>query len=203
MTPTILQIASQHCKEHDQHYDADHTLDHIYETNLTSQKKTKRHHGRKLVQENPKENGLRGKMMKIRQETISTPWGINELHQCDKTDACPLMLFGGGVDIDTGGDDESVENHDPRHPRHPRHINSDHLQDDLDAMKWKLMIPERSASIRQSMDFLSDLIQDGSTRVWVISEYHIAKKKKSKKMKYWFIQLGSSSFGPGAFPSWP
>jgi hypothetical protein len=33
-----------------------------------------------------------------------------------------------------------------------------------------------------------ELIQDWQTRVWVISEYGIAKKKNNI-MKYWFIQL--------------
>ncbi|CAO3600985.1 unnamed protein product [Absidia cylindrospora] len=183
------------CKEHDQHYDADHTLDHIYETNLTSQKKTKQHHGRKLYKKILNKMGY-GDDDDERRSHLDA-MGVNELHKCDKVDACPLMLFGGGETDTCGGRGESDEKYDHHYQRHRKR---NHLQDDMDTMKWKRMIPERSASIRQSMDFLSDLIQDWSTRVWVISEYHIAKRKKSKKMKYWFIQLGSSSFGPGSFP---
>ncbi|ORY97070.1 hypothetical protein BCR42DRAFT_457590 [Absidia repens] len=52
---------------------------------------------------------------------------------------------------------------------------------------WKDMISKRSDSIRQSMEFLADLIMDWSTRVWVISEFSIARKKNN--LKYWFLQL--------------
>jgi hypothetical protein len=38
------------------------------------------------------------------------------------------------------------------------------------------------------VDFMADLIKDWSSRVWVISEYNIAKRKNN--MKYWFTQLG-------------
>ncbi|ORZ07411.1 hypothetical protein BCR42DRAFT_442739 [Absidia repens] len=55
------------------------------------------------------------------------------------------------------------------------------------AMVWKEMMSERSNSIRQSMEYLADLIKDWSTRVWVISEFSIARKKKN--LKFWFIQL--------------
>ncbi|ORZ06500.1 hypothetical protein BCR42DRAFT_427228 [Absidia repens] len=54
--------------------------------------------------------------------------------------------------------------------------------------KWKQRIQERSTDIQKSVQFLADLIVDWSSRVWVISEYNIAKKKE-KKLKYWFIQL--------------
>ncbi|CAO3601420.1 unnamed protein product [Absidia cylindrospora] len=53
--------------------------------------------------------------------------------------------------------------------------------------EWEQRIIERSIAIRQSMDFLADLIKDWSSRVWVISEYNIAKKKNN--LKYWFVQL--------------
>ncbi|ORY98312.1 hypothetical protein BCR42DRAFT_430396, partial [Absidia repens] len=38
------------------------------------------------------------------------------------------------------------------------------------------------------MEFLMGLIKDWSTRVWVISEFNIAKKKNN--LKYWFTQVG-------------
>ncbi|CAO3601029.1 unnamed protein product [Absidia cylindrospora] len=56
----------------------------------------------------------------------------------------------------------------------------------------KTMIVERSNIIQTSMNFLSDLVRDWSSRVWVISECHIAKHTKHK-LKYWFIQLSSTS----------
>ncbi|ORZ06188.1 hypothetical protein BCR42DRAFT_427306 [Absidia repens] len=52
---------------------------------------------------------------------------------------------------------------------------------------WKQTILERSQAIRKSMTFLQSLIVDWSSRVWVISEYSIAKKNNN--LKYWFIQL--------------
>ncbi|CAO3601393.1 unnamed protein product [Absidia cylindrospora] len=52
---------------------------------------------------------------------------------------------------------------------------------------WKELISERSNAIRQSMEYLTDLIKDWSTRVWVISEFSIARKKNN--LKFWFIQL--------------
>ncbi|CAO3593795.1 unnamed protein product [Absidia cylindrospora] len=57
--------------------------------------------------------------------------------------------------------------------------------------QWKQDILERNISIRQSMHFLQDLIVDWSSRVWVISEYNIAKKKNN--LRYWFIQLQDPS----------
>ncbi|ORZ07377.1 hypothetical protein BCR42DRAFT_426139 [Absidia repens] len=39
------------------------------------------------------------------------------------------------------------------------------------------------------MKFLNDLFVDWSSRVWVISEYHIAKKKNN--LKYWFIGIAT------------
>ncbi|CAO3593677.1 unnamed protein product [Absidia cylindrospora] len=55
--------------------------------------------------------------------------------------------------------------------------------------QWKQEIIRRSNVIRQSMEFLQSLIVDWSSRVWVISEYNIAKKKNN--LKYWFIQVSS------------
>ncbi|CAO3601311.1 unnamed protein product [Absidia cylindrospora] len=59
-------------------------------------------------------------------------------------------------------------------------------------MMWTHALIERGNDIRQAMQFLEDLIKDWSTRVWVISEYHIAKEKNN--LKYWFIQLYGPSF---------
>ncbi|CAO3601314.1 unnamed protein product [Absidia cylindrospora] len=50
---------------------------------------------------------------------------------------------------------------------------------------WTHELMKRGNVIRQAMRLLEDLIVDWSTRVWVISEYHIAKKKNN--LKYWFI----------------
>ncbi|ORZ07329.1 hypothetical protein BCR42DRAFT_426070 [Absidia repens] len=47
------------------------------------------------------------------------------------------------------------------------------------------------------MEFLCDLIKDWSTRVWVISEYHIAKTKNN--LKYWFIALSSDELWRSSF----
>ncbi|CAO3599009.1 unnamed protein product [Absidia cylindrospora] len=55
--------------------------------------------------------------------------------------------------------------------------------------RWIHHIVRRNKAIRQTMQFLSDLIKDWASRVWVISEYHIAKKKNN--LKYWFLQLRS------------
>ncbi|ORZ07349.1 hypothetical protein BCR42DRAFT_495927 [Absidia repens] len=54
---------------------------------------------------------------------------------------------------------------------------------------WTHELIRRGNNIRQAMKFLEDLISDWSTRVWVISEYHIAKKKNN--LKYWFIELSN------------
>ncbi|ORZ05652.1 hypothetical protein BCR42DRAFT_473986 [Absidia repens] len=59
---------------------------------------------------------------------------------------------------------------------------------------WKQQISQRGSDISQAMTFLTQLIVDWSSRVWVISEYQLAKKKPSGKMKYWFMLLGYSYF---------
>ncbi|CAO3593676.1 unnamed protein product [Absidia cylindrospora] len=91
---------------------------------------------------------------------------------CYETD-CPIYLF------------EFSPNQDPPAAKH----------------QWKQNILDRSMTIRQSMVFLRNLIIDWSSRVWVISEYNIAKKKNN--LKYWFTQLtptaphdGKSSLKP-------
>ncbi|ORY99635.1 hypothetical protein BCR42DRAFT_213772 [Absidia repens] len=88
---------------------------------------------------------------------------INNVHQCYEP-ICPLALFGDGIGPTTL---EEIE----------QFVNSN----------WKSKVLERSNSIRQSMEFLTDLILDWSSRVWVISEFSIAKTKNN--LKYWFIQL--------------
>ncbi|ORZ06448.1 hypothetical protein BCR42DRAFT_427161 [Absidia repens] len=54
---------------------------------------------------------------------------------------------------------------------------------------WAHKLVGRKHIVRQTMKLLEDLILDWSTRVWVISEYHLAKDEN--KLKYWFLQLSS------------
>ncbi|ORZ06450.1 hypothetical protein BCR42DRAFT_496310 [Absidia repens] len=58
---------------------------------------------------------------------------------------------------------------------------------DTPILPWKHHIIKRNDIIRRIMVFLSDLIHDWSSRVWVISEYHMAKNKNN--LKYWFLGL--------------
>ncbi|ORZ04117.1 hypothetical protein BCR42DRAFT_497124 [Absidia repens] len=88
---------------------------------------------------------------------------FGDLHQCHEV-ICPLKMF---YEYDFGTTPK------------------EYCQ--FDGAKWKSKILARSNSIRQSMEFLTDLIKDWSSRVWVISEYSIAKKKNN--LKYWFTQL--------------
>ncbi|CAO3588628.1 unnamed protein product [Absidia cylindrospora] len=95
---------------------------------------------------------------------INSKTSIKDLHQCHEP-ICPLKMF-----------------HPSEHPYD--------TWDDLREFKysnWKSRIIQRSTAIRQSMDFLTDLVRDWSSRVWVISEFTIAKKKNN--LKYWFTQL--------------
>ncbi|KAI8338694.1 hypothetical protein BC941DRAFT_501817 [Chlamydoabsidia padenii] len=55
--------------------------------------------------------------------------------------------------------------------------------------EWKRLINQRQEEIVQAVGFLQSLMEDWSNRTWVISEYHIAKKKTGV-MKFWFTQLG-------------
>ncbi|ORZ06270.1 hypothetical protein BCR42DRAFT_427404 [Absidia repens] len=83
----------------------------------------------------------------------------------------------------------------PKHPATLRHtllttITIDpSSEEDFQMYKWKQQIVERNTAIQQSMDYFRDLVKDWSTRVWVISEYHIAKQKNHQKMKYWFMSF--------------
>jgi hypothetical protein len=73
------------------------------------------------------------------------------------------------------------------------HGNSDQLiQIDEDEIKdsgnnQTTTISKQTDKLQNAILFLVDLIKDWSTRVWVISEYSIARKNSI--MKYWFIQL--------------
>ncbi|ORY97073.1 hypothetical protein BCR42DRAFT_430495 [Absidia repens] len=88
---------------------------------------------------------------------------IGELHQCHET-ICPLEFFVSSSDRETEIDLIRFDN-----------------------SNWKSKILERSDRIQQSMEFLVDLVKDWSSRVWVISEFNIAKNKNN--LKYWFTQL--------------
>ncbi|ORZ06212.1 hypothetical protein BCR42DRAFT_427325 [Absidia repens] len=95
-------------------------------------------------------------------------------HRCDKKEACPLTLF-----------------HSEEHLYSFEDGSDDFMAADRSGnnRQWKQQIDERSRRIRQSMAFLGDLIIDWSSRVWVISEYSIAKRKQKSSLKYWFLQL--------------
>ncbi|CAO3601272.1 unnamed protein product [Absidia cylindrospora] len=56
-------------------------------------------------------------------------------------------------------------------------------------LPWKTHIIKRNNAIRHVMQWLQDLVRDWSTRVWVISEFHLAKTKNN--LKYWFTGLTS------------
>ncbi|CAO3588629.1 unnamed protein product [Absidia cylindrospora] len=88
---------------------------------------------------------------------------IYGLHKCDEP-ICPLELY----------------------------LNDDHSGTEqeewqVSASQWKSKIIQRGTAMRQSMEFLIDLIKDWASRVWVISEFSIAKRKNN--LNYWFIQL--------------
>ncbi|ORZ07339.1 hypothetical protein BCR42DRAFT_426082 [Absidia repens] len=60
-------------------------------------------------------------------------------------------------------------------------------------LPWKNYVFRRNNDIAQAMSLLNDLIKDWASRVWVISEYHMAKKKNN--LKYWFIGLSDELAG--------
>ncbi|ORZ07321.1 hypothetical protein BCR42DRAFT_426059 [Absidia repens] len=91
-------------------------------------------------------------------------YSFENLHHCHDMENCPLKTF-------------SEQEYQATREEIARHNDAN----------WKSRIIERSTAIRQSMAFLADLIKDWSSRVWVISEYSIAKKKNN--LKYWFAQL--------------
>ncbi|CAO3640439.1 unnamed protein product [Cunninghamella echinulata] len=55
-------------------------------------------------------------------------------------------------------------------------------------MKWVFKYNEFKTDVDSAMRFLEYLVEDWANRAWVISEYHIAKKKK-QPMKMTFITL--------------
>ncbi|ORZ07439.1 hypothetical protein BCR42DRAFT_426254 [Absidia repens] len=153
-------------KGHYGNYDPVEALDHIYETSLssvTSSASTSPHY----VDDNHDDNS---EPKRKRTKTESEPNGdhasFEKLHHCANVD-CPLNFF----DRQSDGSIPYMINHVDRTDHRP----------------WKQLIHDRSTSIRQSMEFLTDLIVDWSSRVWVISEYHLAKKKNN--LKFWFTQL--------------
>ncbi|ORZ05654.1 hypothetical protein BCR42DRAFT_456788 [Absidia repens] len=75
------------------------------------------------------------------------------------------------------------------------HANPTNNDSPASSSSMEARIAQRTQTIQTSMDFLSDLVRDWSSRVWVISECHIAKHTKHK-LKYWFLQLSPSS------PAW-
>ncbi|CAO3593662.1 unnamed protein product [Absidia cylindrospora] len=103
---------------------------------------------------------------------------LRGLHRCDKNEACPLTLF---------HSEEHVHYYEESEEIIPADRSGNNRQ-------WKQQIYERSVRIRDSMAFLGNLIEDWSSRVWVISEYSIAKKKNN--LKYWFIQLTPDDHDP-------
>jgi hypothetical protein len=56
---------------------------------------------------------------------------------------------------------------------------------------WKPLTSNQVQDIKNAVSYLSGLILDWSTRVWVISEFHIAKNKEHRKLKFWFMALDS------------
>ncbi|CAO3588630.1 unnamed protein product [Absidia cylindrospora] len=85
------------------------------------------------------------------------------LHQCHEP-ICPIELY-----------------------YNNRHSGTEKDEWQVSASQWKSKIIQRGTAIQQSMVCLTDLIKDWSSRVWVASEYSIAKQKNN--LKYWFIQL--------------
>ncbi|ORY97071.1 hypothetical protein BCR42DRAFT_444754 [Absidia repens] len=96
---------------------------------------------------------------------------FKSLHQCHEV-VCPTAWF-------------SFE---------PDHSTYEDTREFCDS-NWKSKIVKRSIAIRQSMEFLTDLVRDWSSRVWVISECNIAKKKNN--LKFWFTQLSTTENGTG------
>ncbi|ORZ06506.1 hypothetical protein BCR42DRAFT_160211 [Absidia repens] len=158
-------------KKHDIHYNHVEALDHIYETSqlpCTSSSSPAAIHSHHLGNKNDRNSEIDQAEMFAKAPDIDSFEG---LHDCDNTD-CPLSLFGKG----------SMEDR-PTLPHYLKEIAS--------CGPWKQLISDRSKSIRQSMELLIDLIEDWSTRVWVISEFNIAKKKNN--LKFWFIQLAPNA----------
>ncbi|CAO3588409.1 unnamed protein product [Absidia cylindrospora] len=56
--------------------------------------------------------------------------------------------------------------------------------------EWQQQLDQRKTDVSQSMRFLQSIMEDWSNRTWVISEYHIARKRYGK-IKFWFNLLSS------------
>ncbi|CAO3588419.1 unnamed protein product [Absidia cylindrospora] len=54
--------------------------------------------------------------------------------------------------------------------------------------EWQQQLDQRQTDILQSVQFLQSIMVDWSNRTWVISEYHVAKRKTGK-LKFWYNQL--------------
>ncbi|ORZ11606.1 hypothetical protein BCR42DRAFT_494098 [Absidia repens] len=158
-TDGLMTYRERHWK-----YNEINVLNHLYETSPEVTEPTK----------NSEED------MSSQYRTVQTPTEddataddvltkVKQLHQCKKPN-CPLDL---SVVVD-----EQPPYEENRFQR--RNIALHHRE-------WNQKIDERSTCIRQSMHLMIDLIVDWSSRVWVISEFNIAKKKNN--LKYWFHQL--------------
>ncbi|CAO3588633.1 unnamed protein product [Absidia cylindrospora] len=105
---------------------------------------------------------------------------LNDLHKCNEA-ICPLSLI----------------------DRRDIFLELDEIEQFKDQItqflepNWKSKVIERNTAIRQSIEFLTDLIKDWSSRVWVISEFNIAKKKNN--LKAWFIQLAPTDEDSSVF----
>lgn len=73
----------------------------------------------------------------------------------------------------------------------PSQLVFSHFVKELCRDEFKRKIQKRQKEIIDAMDFLQTLMEEWSNRTWVISEYHIAKRKKGI-MKFWFTLLGCS-----------
>ncbi|ORZ07413.1 hypothetical protein BCR42DRAFT_426220 [Absidia repens] len=152
-------------KEHAKYYNPVEALDHIYETSQQTSTSTQT----RLMPDN---DSVESDSDVDQTSQMSEKIGDNgsndgDCHHCNKED-CPLILFDGNAPL----------YHSDKAGRR---------LDRVDNLEWKQSIYNRSISIQQSMEFLTDLIVDWSSRVWVISEYHIAKKKNN--LKFWFTQI--------------
>ncbi|ORZ08218.1 hypothetical protein BCR42DRAFT_425472, partial [Absidia repens] len=55
-------------------------------------------------------------------------------------------------------------------------------------LEWQRHLEQRKTEITQSMKFLQSIMEDWSNRTWVISEYHLARRRRGT-LKFWYNQL--------------
>ncbi|CAO3601388.1 unnamed protein product [Absidia cylindrospora] len=55
-------------------------------------------------------------------------------------------------------------------------------------LEWQQHLAQRKTDVIKCMEFLQSIMEDWSNRTWVISEYHIAKRKTGT-LKFWYNQL--------------